>query len=97
MPASDKPGMPDGCYLCDRTAGLLHHISYIPEIVILLCSECHGKAHSEDFNGDVLFPELSPGMSRGEWKEEVWSGEWIPRPTSEQIDWDENNVGRVKR
>lgn len=39
VPSSDEPEYPDGCYLCDGPAGTLHHTSYIPERVILVCSE----------------------------------------------------------
>lgn len=97
MPNSDNPEYPDGCYLCGRSAGSLHHISYVPEKVVLVCSHCHGEVHSEGYDGEPLYPDLVPGMSRGEWKEEIWNGEWIPRPTTEQIEWGSDGVGTVER
>ncbi len=34
------------CYFCLRTENLVyHHIIYEPEIMIRLCSSCHGKLH----------------------------------------------------
>ena len=97
MPYSDKPGLPDGCYFCDGRAGALHHISYQPENVVLLCSSCHNKVHSNGYDGDPLHPDLTPDVSRSEWKEEVWDGEWIPRPEPDQIEWNSEDVGTVKR
>lgn len=97
MPSSDKEGFPDGCYLCEGRAGTLHHISYVPEKVILVCSHCHGRVHGTGYDGELSFPDLHPKMNRGEWKETRWEGEWIPRPRANQIEWDENGVGEVKR
>jgi hypothetical protein len=97
MPTSDKPGFPDECYLCERAAGSIHHVSYVPEKVVLVCSSCHQKIHSTSYDGSDLYPELTPDMSRGEWQEDYWDGEWIPRPTAEEIDWGADDVGRVER
>lgn len=97
MPASDNTDYPDGCYFCDGPAGTLHHISYVPEKVVLMCPNCHGKVHSNGYDGKPLHPDLTPNMSRGEWQESVWDGEWIPRPTPEQITWSEDDVGVVER
>lgn len=97
MPSSDKLGYPDGCYLCDGRAGMLHHISYVPEKVVLVCPDCHGRVHSQGYDGDPLYPDLTPDISRTEWKEDVWNGEWIPRPEPNQIEWDSENVGTVER
>lgn len=97
MPTSDKDGFPDGCYLCGGPAGMLHHISYIPEKVILTCPSCHGDVHSMNYDREPLHPDLHPDISRGEWKEQVWDGEWIPRPEADQIEWDSDDVGAVER
>lgn len=41
-----------------------HHVSYVPERTIRVCSDCHSKIHhDEDFR-----PDLKPEMSREEWK-----------------------------
>jgi hypothetical protein len=97
MPTSEQDSFPDGCYLCEGAAGILHHISYVPEEVILLCNHCHNDVHSEGYDGGLRYPNLHPAMSRGEWKDRVWSGDWIPRPQAEQIEWDENDIGMVER
>lgn len=41
-----------------------HHVSYEPEITIPLCSDCHGRAHSDSPN----YEGLKPGMKRNEWE-----------------------------
>ena len=97
MPTSDNPAFPDGCYLCERNAGTLHHISYHPEIVVLVCSNCHGAVHAEGYDGTPKHPELNPDMSRTEWKREQWNGEDVPRPTAKQIEWTDNSKGVVHR
>lgn len=78
MPTTDQPEFPDGCFLCDRAAGLLHHVSYEPEIVVLLCSECHGKVHSMGYDGTPRHPELHPDGSRKQWEQENWGGNKAP-------------------
>lgn len=96
MPTSDHQNAPDGCYFCDKAAGTLHHISYVPEKVVLMCSHCHGLVHSEGYDGTPLHPELIPDISRGEWEQEAWDNEWVPRPTLEQINWDSDDIGIVQ-
>ena len=40
----------------------MHHVSYIPEVVIPVCKKCHVKIHhSEEYE------HLKPEMSRQEW------------------------------
>jgi len=34
------------CAYCKKTEDLvLHHVSYQPEVVVMLCRECHAKVH----------------------------------------------------
>ena len=41
-----------------------HHISYEPEITLLVCSPCHGRIHSDDSD----LESLQPNMSRQGWE-----------------------------
>jgi len=97
MARSDKSEFPDGCYLCDRTAGILHHISYVPEKVVLVCSDCHGLVHSKGYDGEPRHPELQPEMSRGEWLENHHPRDSAISLSSEQLNWDDDAVGSVDR
>lgn len=33
------------CYFCKDKKVIQHHISYAPEIIVLLCRNCHSKLH----------------------------------------------------
>ena len=36
------------CTLCEQEKPLVrHHISYEPEVIVMLCRSCHGKEHRE--------------------------------------------------
>lgn len=97
MPSSDKDGYPDGCFLCEGPAGTLHHVSYVPEKVILVCSRCHSKIHSERYySGDLIHTELLPDMDRSSWEENHMDG-YIERPEPHQLDWDGENIAEVCR
>jgi hypothetical protein len=52
------------CHGCDRVLPncVAHHVSYDPEVVVPLCSNCHARLHADE---DYL-PELTPDLSRGE-------------------------------
>ncbi len=97
MASSDKDGYPDGCYLCDGPAGTLHHVSYQPEVVVLVCSHCHGVVHSSDYSGQPVHPELAPDMARSEWVARRPDLRGKKRPTLNQIRWYKDNIGVVQR
>ncbi len=50
------------CCICGSTKNLeKHHVSYIDNEVILLCSKCHGKVHQDNGKYDGLLPDhISP-------------------------------------
>ncbi len=52
------------CQGCDevRTDCVAHHVSYDPEQVVPVCTECHGRLHADE----AFLPELTPDMTRSE-------------------------------
>jgi hypothetical protein len=65
----ERPGTPSGFWAdaledwIRKGARLeLHHVSYVPEIVIPVCKVCHTAIHSTD-----RYPHLKPEMTREEW------------------------------
>lgn len=46
---------------------VLHHISYIPEVTVPMCSECHTKLHQEN----PFLSHLDPDMTRREAEKKV--------------------------
>lgn len=98
MPATDRDGMPDGCFLCDGRAGSLHHISYEPEKVVLVCSTCHQRIHKgHDYNGDKLHPDLLPDLARPDWEEEHLGVGYVPPIDDDEITWNDEDIGVVNR
>lgn len=48
------------CRLCQNEAELeTHHCSYLYDITIEVCPECHGKIHQENGFHDELKPEIT--------------------------------------
>lgn len=41
-----------------------HHMSYVPEETMMVCSTCHAKIH----HNDDFRPDLQPDMKRKEWE-----------------------------
>jgi predicted HNH restriction endonuclease len=50
------------CHACHeiRSDCVTHHVSYDPEYVVPVCTNCHGRIHGDD----DFRPELTPDMSR---------------------------------
>ena len=46
---------------------LLHHVSYIPEVAVPMCNECHVELHKDT----PFLSHLQPDMSRREAEEKV--------------------------
>jgi hypothetical protein len=95
MATSDREGWPNGCYKCGGPAGSLHHVSYKPERVVLVCGRCHQEIHKHrDYGGDMVYDHLLPDVGRQEWEAEVGD---MDRPDLEQITWTDDGVGVVER
>lgn len=53
--------MPWSCQLCGATGKLVnHHISYIPERILVVCPKCHSKIHA-------IYPDICPKIKRSDW------------------------------
>lgn len=47
----------DECFACNDSGELIeHHLSYRPEVTITVCTECHGKIHSDSSELEKLEP-----------------------------------------
>jgi len=52
------------CELCGATNKLVnHHISYVPERILVVCTSCHAKLHYYP-----EFKEICPDIKRTDWK-----------------------------
>ena len=96
MHPRELPHNPGGCYLCESDGTVLHHISYDPERVILVCQHHHNLVHSNGYDGKPLYPDLQPDMKRREWADEYFEWQKPPSPLKEEIEW-EDEIGAVKR
>jgi hypothetical protein len=98
MARSDRDGWPDGCFKCRRQAGILHHISYEPERVVLVCTGCHNKIHStKAADGSKRYDHLLPELDCENWLERNGYNKNDHVPEKAQIIWSENNVGVTTR
>lgn len=53
------------CELCGYDKKVVnHHISYIPERILVVCPSCHTKLHGNYYGGN---PELCPKEKRSDW------------------------------
>ena len=43
---SRKEALGSSCLVCGNQGEIKHHLSYIPEYIIMVCRKCHGKIHS---------------------------------------------------
>ena len=66
-----RPGIPSGFWadalenwVREGVRLELHHVSYVPEVVIPVCKVCHTAIHSTD-----RYPHLKPEMTREQWIE----------------------------
>lgn len=55
------------CELCgkeDQSKLINHHVSYIPEEIIVICRKCHSEIHGKNKRDSEIMPELS----KKDWK-----------------------------